>query len=36
MNIGKFGQQSSKAYAPQNVVSITTDESMQHTFLAEN
>jgi len=30
----QVGQQSSKAYAPQNVVSITTDESMQHTFLS--
>lgn len=30
----QVGQQSSRAYAPQNVVTITTDESMQHTFLS--
>jgi len=29
----QVGQQSSRAYAPQNAVTITTDESMQHTFL---
>lgn len=30
----QVGQQSSKSYAPQNVVTITTDESMLHTFLS--
>lgn len=30
----QVGQQSSRAYAPQNAVTITTDESMQHTFLS--
>ena len=30
----QVGQQSSRTYAPQNALTITTDESMQHTLLS--